>query len=122
MEMQEDQILDPLKDWLRPRWQPLLSQWTYPEYVAVSLRTQGPGWDYDRIFDLGFSEQAWGCKGAIPRAEIVISGCWWVIPTKHLADLDTRWVRAIRRLPSPEEVEAERERNRIKRESRKLLR
>lgn len=95
----------PLQDWLRPKDKKMWSEWAHPDYVAIKFDSRAPGYDYDKIFDGDYSADAWGVpekRGIVPRGESLhgLSGDYVVINVAYVDEIDTRWVKTVRRCPS----------------------
>ncbi len=100
----EINIEEPLKVWLRPKAKEMWSEWSHPDYVAIRVNENTPGYDYDILFDNGeYSKQAWGKPGIVPKGDRlhVIQDNYVVIPSRHLSEIDPRWLKKARRCPAP---------------------
>ncbi|MFC7490048.1 MULTISPECIES: hypothetical protein [unclassified Knoellia] len=100
-------IEEPLKNWLRKKAKEMWSGWSHPDYVAIRVNEDAPGYDYDILFDNGdYSTQAWGKPGIVPEGDrmYVTEDNYVVIPSKHLREIDPRWLKKVRRCPAPSDL------------------
>ncbi|WP_028645078.1 hypothetical protein [Nocardioides sp. URHA0020] len=97
-------IEEPLKEWLRPKAKAMWSAWSHPDYVAIRVDENAPGYDYDILFDNGeYSTQAWGKPGIVSKGDRlhVIQDNYVVIHSRHLTEIDPTWLKKVRRCPAP---------------------
>ena len=100
-------IEEPLQEWLRPKSKQMWSEWSHPQYVAIQIDEDAPGYDYDILFDGEYSVQAWGKPGIVPTGDRLhlANNNYVVIPSRHLDEIDPRWVLRVRRCPAPSDYE-----------------
>ncbi|RNM11731.1 hypothetical protein [Nocardioides pocheonensis] len=74
--------------------------------MAIWFDENASGYDYDKAFDTPYSADAWGVpgkRGIFPAQTSLhmVSKNYTIVRVEYLDELDPRWVKAIRRCPSP---------------------